>query len=67
MARDVSAYPLNMTLVGKLFIANPDLVERFSVNGPLNEPNPETFYAHGPEGYVDYPVLQPADGAPDTG
>ncbi len=45
---------------GKLFIANPDLVERFRTGAPLNEPNPETFYAHGPEGYVDYPVLQGA-------
>ncbi len=43
---------------GKLFIANPDLVERFSTNSPLNDPNPATFYGHGPEGYVDYPALQ---------
>lgn len=45
---------------GKLFIANPDLVERFATNAPLNDPNPATFYAHGPEGYIDYPVLQEA-------
>ena len=43
---------------GKLFIANPDLPIRFKRNAPLNAPNPETFYAHGPEGYVDYPSLQ---------
>ena len=43
---------------GKLFIANPDLVHRFRNGAPLNEPNPSTFYAHGPEGYVDYPVLE---------
>ena len=42
---------------GKLFIANPDLVERFATGAPLNEPRPETFYSHGPEGYVDYPAL----------
>ena len=42
---------------GKLFIANPDLVERFRVGGPLNEPVFDTFYTHGPEGYVDYPVM----------
>ncbi len=42
---------------GKLWIANPDLVERFRTGAPLNQPNPETFYTHGPEGYVDYPVL----------
>jgi len=42
---------------GKLFIANPDLVERFRVGAELNAPNPETFYTHGPEGYIDYPAL----------
>ena len=43
---------------GKLFIANPDLPERFAKNAPLNAPVPETFYAHGNEGYTDYPALK---------
>jgi 2,4-dienoyl-CoA reductase-like NADH-dependent reductase (Old Yellow Enzyme family) len=42
---------------GKLFIANPDLPARFARGAELNEPNPETFYTHGPEGYVDYPAM----------
>ena len=42
---------------GKLWIANPDLVRRFKEGAALNEPHPETFYSHGPEGYVDYPAL----------
>ena len=42
---------------GKLFIANPDLPRRFAEAALLNEPNSETFYTHGPEGYVDYPAL----------
>ena len=42
---------------GKLFIANPDLVERFAAGASLNDPDPDTFYTHGPEGYVDYPAL----------
>jgi 2,4-dienoyl-CoA reductase-like NADH-dependent reductase (Old Yellow Enzyme family) len=42
---------------GKLFIANPDLPRRFTLGAQLNAPNPETFYSHGPEGYVDYPTL----------
>lgn len=42
---------------GKLIIANPDLVRRFREDAPLNEPNPSTFYAPGPEGYTDYPFL----------
>jgi 2,4-dienoyl-CoA reductase-like NADH-dependent reductase (Old Yellow Enzyme family) len=42
---------------GKLFIANPDLPERFAKGAPLNEPDPATFYASGPKGYLDYPFL----------
>ena len=45
---------------GRLFIANPDLVQRFKRNAPLNVPNPQTFYAPGPEGYIDYPALDKA-------
>jgi 2,4-dienoyl-CoA reductase-like NADH-dependent reductase (Old Yellow Enzyme family) len=43
---------------GKLFIANPDLPERFAKGAPLNEAETSTFYSHGPEGYVDYPALE---------
>jgi 2,4-dienoyl-CoA reductase-like NADH-dependent reductase (Old Yellow Enzyme family) len=45
---------------GKLFLANPDLPLRFAVDAPLNQPNPDTFYAAGPEGYTDYPFLDRA-------
>ncbi len=38
-------------------IANPDLVERFRTNAPLNTPDPSTFYGSGPIGYTDYPFL----------
>ncbi len=43
--------------VGRLAIANPDLVERWQGEHPENEPNPHTFYAPGAEGYTDYPFL----------
>ena len=43
---------------GKLFIANPDLPIRFARHAPLNQPQPATFYGHGPEGYIDQPSLQ---------
>jgi len=39
------------------FIANPDLPARLEQDAPLNEPKPETFYASGPVGYIDYPRL----------
>jgi 2,4-dienoyl-CoA reductase-like NADH-dependent reductase (Old Yellow Enzyme family) len=45
---------------GKLFLANPDLPERFARNAPLNTPDPDTFYAHGEKGYTDYPALSTA-------
>lgn len=45
---------------GVLFIANPDLVERFAQDAPLNTPNPATFYGSGPEGYTDLPTLREA-------
>ncbi len=43
---------------GRPFIANPDLVERMKTNAHLNEPNPDTFYTPGAEGYTDYPTLE---------
>ncbi|WP_110670375.1 alkene reductase [Salinicola halophilus] len=42
---------------GRPYIANPDLVERFRQDAALNEPNPDTFYGGGAEGYTDYPRL----------
>ncbi len=45
---------------GKPFIANPDLVSRIRAKAAWNEPNPATFYAPGPHGYTDYPVLETA-------
>jgi hypothetical protein len=43
---------------GKQFIANPDLPRRFREGAALNEPQPQTFYGKGPEGYTDYPALE---------
>ena len=45
---------------GALFIANPDLPERFRRFGaaaPLNAGNPATYYGSGEVGYIDYPAL----------
>jgi N-ethylmaleimide reductase len=39
---------------GRLFIANPDLVERIRENRPLNPPDRSTFYGGGAHGYTDY-------------
>ena len=45
---------------GRLYIANPDLVERFRYGGPLNEPDRATFFGGGAAGYTDYPPLPTA-------
>ena len=42
---------------GGAFLANPDLPERFRQGAPVNTPDPDTFYTPGPEGYIDYPLL----------
>ncbi|BAZ15089.1 NADH:flavin oxidoreductase/NADH oxidase [Calothrix sp. NIES-4071] len=42
---------------GTLFLANPDLVERFREGTALNTPDPHTFYTPGEKGYIDYPML----------
>ena len=46
----------DMVAYGKLFISNPDLVERFTHNAPLAEWDQDTFYTGGAKGYTDYPV-----------
>lgn len=42
---------------GSPFIANPDLVERFKVDAPLNQPDSSNLYTPGKKGYTDYPTL----------
>ena len=42
---------------GRPFIANPDLVERFRRNAPLNAPDVATFFGGDEHGYTDYPAL----------
>lgn len=43
--------------VGRMLIANPDLVERWETGAEMNEPDVGTFYRGGEEGYIDYPML----------
>jgi len=46
---------------GRLYIANPDLVERLRIGARLNVPDRATFFGGGAAGYTDYPVLTPAE------
>jgi len=44
----------DMVAFGQLFIANPDLPERFAQDAPLNTPDQATFYGGNEKGYTDY-------------
>ena len=42
-----------------LYLANPDLPERFRRDGPFNPPDRKSFYGGGAAGYTDYAALDP--------
>ncbi len=44
-------------VVGRPFLATPDLPARWQSGRELNEPNPDTFYGGGAQGYTDYPTI----------
>ena len=48
---------------GRLFIANPDLPERFRVGAELNAYDRRSFYGGTAKGYTDYPSLVEAGAA----
>jgi N-ethylmaleimide reductase len=56
----LAADEADLIAFGKLFIANPDLVQRLKKGAPLNEPDKTTFYGGGAKGYTDYPALDQA-------
>jgi N-ethylmaleimide reductase len=43
--------------VGRPFLANPDLVRRWTLGAELNQPDQATFYGGDARGYTDYPTL----------
>jgi N-ethylmaleimide reductase len=47
----------DLVAFGTLYIANPDLPQRFALNAPLNQADPTTFYGGGEKGYIDYPAI----------
>ncbi len=47
----------DLVAYGRIYIANPDLVERFAANAPLNTPDRNTFYGGDEKGYTDYPFM----------
>jgi N-ethylmaleimide reductase len=53
----IGAGSADLVSFGKLFIANPDLPERFRASAPLNVPDPSSFYGGDARGYTDYPAM----------
>jgi len=53
----IDAGDADLVAFGVPFLSNPDLVDRFRENAPLNEPDRTTFYTPGAKGYIDYPTL----------
>jgi N-ethylmaleimide reductase len=53
----IAAGRCDLVSFGRPIIANPDLVERFRRNAPLNEWDSSTFYGGDERGYIDYPNL----------
>ncbi len=45
----------DLVAFGRLFISNPDLVERLKKGAELATPDNATFYGGGAKGYIDYP------------
>jgi N-ethylmaleimide reductase len=56
-ARDVAEGLADVVTLGRVTLANPDIVQRVRTGAPLNEPDPATFYGGDERGYTDYPTL----------
>jgi N-ethylmaleimide reductase len=54
---DLAAGKGDLIAVARPFLANPDLVARWSSSADVNAPDMATFYTPGPKGYTDYPAL----------
>ena len=53
---DLAAGRADLIAFGRPFLANADLLDRFSQGAELNEPRMDLFYTPGEEGYTDYPM-----------
>lgn len=60
---DLASGKADLIAVGRPFLANPDLIERWKSGAQENAPDMATFYTPGPKGYTDYPTLAVASAA----
>jgi len=54
---DLQAGKCDLIAVGRPFLANPDLVERWKIGAETNVADMGTFYTSDSAGYTDYPTL----------
>ncbi len=59
-AATLAAGHADLVAYGRLYIANPDLPNRFALDAPLNPYDRSTFYGGTEKGYLDYPFLSNA-------
>ena len=60
---DVEDGPADISSIGVMALANPDLVARIKAGGPFNEADQSTLYAGDEHGYTDYPTLDQSPAA----
>lgn len=53
----------DLVSVGRWFISNPDLIERWKSDAPLADWDEDTFFTPGPRGLADYPFLHAGSAA----
>lgn len=51
----------DFTGFARAFISNPDLVSRLAGGHPISQPDMNTTYSPGAEGYTDYPAFDPSN------
>ncbi|MBP8274705.1 MAG: alkene reductase [Acidobacteria bacterium] len=54
---DLETHRADLIAVGRPYLANPDLADRWEHGSAVNAPDMSTFYTPGPAGYTDYPPL----------
>ena len=57
IAADIDVGLADIAPLGRIALANPDIVERLRSGAPLNEVDPSTLYGGEAPGYTDYPAL----------
>jgi N-ethylmaleimide reductase len=58
IAKDIEAGLADVASLGRMALANPDLVDRLQNGEPLNDADSATFFGGDEHGYTDYPTFE---------